>query len=573
MEDSVAQSSVPCYIKYLPTVLFSIVQSYLVEYEYRRLMNTNVSIFRFVKYETVYYSFTAAVLDVAREKESCEFLVEFFNRNVKNKLKQIQFCFRVVDSADLLSCIDLFGGTSSLHFDGTVCCNFNEFPLWYFSNITHLKLCTVEGVGTIPARLKNIENLELIDLPNLVDVSALARIPTLQRLSIISCPGVSDVSMLGSIPHLQLGQNEVLTDCTPLQNHRSLCVVSGPLAYGDLSFGVFSSIEKLILQIDFACINDNHFESMRNIPHIHLANTDEMMKPVVPVSLNGKYIKLSGFDLSEWENQEFPNLEVLNLQFCSLPNFPVTPNLSELYLSFVEHFRFLPFNPKLKKALFHQLSGFDGDLTNLSHLEKLFLSDLRTIQDISLLKDIKKLKLLNCETFEGSFTSSTEFNSSQDLVVTDAHKCLDYSPFKNVYRLLLLRSNIMNCKDICNVKVLIIWDCPEFVDTSALNNVRVLKIFDCLNLVELKNLKNIPNIQIQGCPALEDYSGLGDNDRVIIDATPVLDKLYQEYRTDQSHSEIFANIKELRITPPGTYHSSISIIVNSIEKSLTSFEF
>jgi hypothetical protein len=541
-----------CFIKCIPTVLFAMIQTYLPEDSYRLLMNTNLAEFHGIKFETVHYTI---VIDAVNAKFR-EYFFQFIAPCVKDKSKQLSFRIRGGTSQSLTECAVVFEECSNLAMDsfrdGYI--TLNNAALLSFQNVYRLHLHGVQGIVAFPANaLSNTVILEVNCLRNLVNIDNLSTMTSLKRLSIDRCPQLQafSPSAVQHIPHLRLTENNLLSDYSSLTQQETL-FLRAENCYGSVAarFPTFSSIQKLELICHSVFLTDDVFHSIKDIPSIHLVEVKwlhgyEAHFCPAPL-LNGKSIKLRGFDLSFWVGKEFPQMQVLDLENCQLSSLPIMPNLSELRLESIDDFQSMTFHyPKLTHVILKRLAAFDGKLNNLSHIRSLHLHSLENVKDISPVMNVDKLDVIHCEGANMYKIKKLSPPQTRDVYLSFALKLKDFSPFKNVYRLHLCKVKIRNCSDICNVRVLIIRDCHLFIDTSGLTDVKVLKIYDCSKLKMLINLKKIPVIEVKNCPKVEDYSGLGENQLVTLEETEQLETLYYEYQRNNLHSEIFGTIGKL----------------------------
>lgn len=116
-------------IKQIPRDIFRIIQQYLNKHDYRQFLNSNLSIFQHIKYETVYYNLLISVSRIEDQRSFMDFLSRLY-RSVKDKRKQISLSskgFTVEgihklnyrdDSSRKLTDISLFCNIYYLHLQG-----------------------------------------------------------------------------------------------------------------------------------------------------------------------------------------------------------------------------------------------------------------------------------------------------------------------------------------------------------------------------------------------------------------------------------------------------------------------
>jgi hypothetical protein len=99
-------------IEGLPSSIFQVIQLFLKEVNYRNLMNTNLSTFLSVKYETVHFTI------IGKESDFCtatsEAMILHIVNSVKDKSKQITMNLKQVNAHLLRKYSIFFGGISKL---------------------------------------------------------------------------------------------------------------------------------------------------------------------------------------------------------------------------------------------------------------------------------------------------------------------------------------------------------------------------------------------------------------------------------------------------------------------------
>jgi hypothetical protein len=74
---------------HVPVVILDLIHSYRSHSQYRRLMNCNISTFRSIKYETVYYQIDSKFTIPRLTSTDRTAFLETIQRNVKDKHRQI----------------------------------------------------------------------------------------------------------------------------------------------------------------------------------------------------------------------------------------------------------------------------------------------------------------------------------------------------------------------------------------------------------------------------------------------------------------------------------------------------
>jgi hypothetical protein len=379
-------------IESLPTPLFQIIQVYSREMDYRNLMNTELSFFQSIKWETVKYSFVWSnrYVEVSPcELEYKEALLKYLFNKVKDKSKQISIYFNdvlqkiVLDNSHFLDGIGFLRVKSNslpVCFDGTL-------PFNIFNNIHHLSLENISGSPKFVLKLRNVF-----------------------KLDVINCSAYSlDFNHSRSLKYLRVKANGNLNVLGLLDNIETISC-SCPFSCVSFTFPRNCSTAEFVagrLQMQLpSCesLFDKHVLPDRlrihgGFPSVWQGKELTLFKdyPIVDLSNDfsifsfplfaGKEISLDRFCLLSWNGGLLPNVKKLCLKRCQnlslLPEMPllefmtldscheitVISSLNLLKTLTVENcsgLKCVLFCPQLKEATIKNCANFD--LTSIGHL-------------------------------------------------------------------------------------------------------------------------------------------------------------------------------------------------------------
>jgi hypothetical protein len=327
--------------------------------DYHSLMNSAVSFFGTIKYETAHF-----VVKVSADvfyNESKQSILDLFGK-AKDASKQITMEFSEISEFEILDYYrkqpSFFEGVYKLALKsdgGHSLWTLKAFDFNQFQNIKRLELTEFRSIASI--------NFDLIGLEYLDINSCLFRHITkwnsrkhLKRLFIRDCfvdvdlPSVDDipsVSFTGdtpeNLPFSTTGNHERVVLHTPCISVALMQTFTddnflGKLKHLELN-GIFS-----------VALDDYYYSAWKDIAEVLLWNTLGLSRPSFPVFF-GKEISLFSFSLSSWNNQILPKLKKCSLTSChDLVHFPEAPVLVELSLShctLLESFSCLPSLRKL----------------------------------------------------------------------------------------------------------------------------------------------------------------------------------------------------------------------------------
>lgn len=132
--------------------------------------------------------------------------------------------------------------------------------------------------------------------------------------------------------------------------------------------------------------------------------------------------------------------------------------------------------PRVKELEIMKIDGlmFDGT-NNLSHLEKLEIANAHYLTEMSTLRNIPNLSMLDCEEIQ------------------------DFSIFHHSRQ-----------------KRLVLEYCTNLVSVESFRMIHHLELLDCENLVDVTPLHGIYHLVLQYCQKVTDISGLGGHHRLLL---------------------------------------------------------
>jgi hypothetical protein len=375
-------------IESLPTPLFQIIQIYSSETDYRNLVNTELSFFQSIKWETVKYSFAWSNRSVEispSELEYKESLLHYLLNKVKDKSKQISIYFNdvlqkvVVDNSHFFDGIGFLRVTSNslrVNFGGTL-------PFNIFDNIHHLSVENIYGSPQFMLRLRNVVKLEMINCSafTLEDFNSsktlkYLRVSTngvlniyglLDNIQTISCSG--PISCVQFIFPRNCSNTEFVADRLQMQ-----------LPNCDSLFDKSVFPERLKIHGGFpAAWQGKELTLFKDYPTVDLSSDSPTLSISFPL-FNGLEISLDRFCLPTWNGGVLSNVKKLCLKRCkSLTRLPEMPLLEIM---------------KLDSC--HELTV----ISSLNLLNTLTAENCSSLQCISFCPQLKEVAIKNCEQFD-----------------------------------------------------------------------------------------------------------------------------------------------------------------------------
>lgn len=415
-------------IEGLPTSIFRIIQTFLCETDYRGLTNCNLATFQPIKFETVRYSLRGPEFweasDIIPRHRQREFFLNFLNI-VKDKSNQIALKM-ISSTVSIIGNQDLFQGIRKLELIGKHV-GVKKFDFRMFNNIYEVVLRRFSGIEYITEGFEGVVKLYISNFSNLISITNVNTNKTLQQLTItccsnyqsleqpidgilhvdIICPLFSRLRSFGGQTHLTIITEEILSSCTL-----------------DTLTNSLETLQYIYLDMNFPNEFQNYslFQNVAQVTLL-LSETDEEM-PCFPI-FEGEHLFLRAFNLSLWNGasnsiSSFQNLLSLRLQSCE--NIIELPNMPSLQLlSLIDCFplKFIPTFWQLKTMNLERLNIVSisliqpnirevqikrcpllRDVTfagNLNTLESLSLDECPRVENISMLRNIKYLRIGYCE--------------------------------------------------------------------------------------------------------------------------------------------------------------------------------
>lgn len=549
-------------MKLLPTSIFTVIQEYLYEDDYRHLMNCNQGFFSPIKFETVCYTLRINPY-IARTNEGIDtrmnqlkFLVE---KNVKVKKKQISLVIRqgvlyiLENYSSLLNCL------KSLEITGDPSLNILNMDFRIFFDIENLSLRHFANIETLSEGLENVRHLSIDHLQTLRSIT----IPETQwnqldSIKITSCYSLESIPNTTNISDVTLEDFKLCN--LHLQNIKALNYSKVIMSFEILSannFLLLQSLNKLELIGDFSNISQGEYEILMKIPSLSLtcrSFTRKIKEPVFPVTFKGESLYLKAFNLSLWDSMSINitqifglhNLKKVQFEFCTnLESFPCLMNVEKVSLESIGGLLFLPPLPNCR-YLKLKYGGSITSLPILPKLTRLFIESCSGLEDLSKISFFKEqvitsVSLISCPNLINlSPLKNTHFIYLEDFQYEISFLGFDSSIVPAKERIIILSSirgeiknsshlghihqltldavySLVDGSGIHDVNQLHIRDCNKFSSTKNLHNIReYLHIENCKRLKELVDIQNIPIVRLSNLPAIENVSGLGNHRKLIV---------------------------------------------------------
>jgi hypothetical protein len=554
-------------------------------------MNCNRSAFAGIKFETIRYC-------IQIKEEEMNNQMEFDLADLKTKVRyparQLKLHMEVRTQLFLETRAILFQNIYELQVNFTAFISDHVFleglDFSIFNNIFRVQLKGFIGIKSISKGLENIHELEIAGFPDLVSIDCplvgLKKIKIIGCFKLMSLPIIQrtrEISIVGAqLTNLDLAQTE--------DRLRSLHYEFPVLSRGKCDLSLFQGISYQFLQVlsirgvetRYLKTDAFDFSVIAYTPSVSIHCNMRSYHVLFPV-FHGKFLQLSGFDLSLWKGEMMENLRELKLSDCSncpqLPHLPnvtkivlygmhqltdispsLLPNVITLMLQNCAVIRIQRF-PKIKSIRIgycFQFEGFDGYPKNSGTiLESLTLQSVPELIDISSLPDARELTLMDCQyiqSFEGFDRSSLK--RKVKLSGFNAANC-DMRGLGNIYELRLDNvSNLIDGKGIHDIDHLIIYHPTNLLNFSNFHGIhQSVLLMDVSSLKSFDGLQSIPRLAlIHIYSDIEDFNGLrncgqilagygyGEENKVIKEA--------QEFIANKSSSpfgDVFESIKEFYV--------------------------
>jgi hypothetical protein len=456
-------------IEALPVQIFQMIQSYLNEREYRNLMNTNLSSFQLIRYETVHYTFKSPTkwheINSCAQKDQEEYL-QFIIANIKDKSKQISMTMSTKDYTKLLHIRNLIKGISSFSFCGNYGHMSLNFDFTIFQNIVEVSLENIHGIGVIHSGLEHVQVLKLKNLTNLKEIQGINHAKNMKLLILMGCRQLTMIPSLDNIREVMILDTNILNFISN-GSHRKFHYImnSKTIASSSLkSIEKFHSLDNLTLLCGFPIDYNCNLSNLSTIKSIHLdiysANESVSLSNVFfPSVYHGTELFLRNLHLSQWNysNLFFSNLEKLHLINClEIELLPEMPCLKELKIKTCKqmkiirsfpnlismHLCFCPFLEKIEKQPLCKIANISDcnqiiELFGLVDCENVTVLDCIKFSNVYSLRNVKELFLA------GSFPAITSFQGFQKTIYPLERSVFLFG-FENLYQI----DGLANCKQL-----------------------------------------------------------------------------------------------------------------------------
>ncbi len=468
-------------IEGLPTSIFSIIQTFLSETDYRGLMNSNLATFQPIKFETVRYSLlnpeALQPSDLIPTHKQREFFINILN-SVKDKSKQIKLKMRLSTSS-IIENQGTFRGIRKLELIGKHV-GVQRFDFTMFNNIYEVVLKSFNGVRYITEGFEGVVKLDISDFRSLISITNINTNKTLRQLVITDCSsfkgleqsmdGISHVTCNLEIKFSRLESFRGPTQLKPFHGFdgETLFLQGVNLSLWSETIQSGSSFQNLL------SLSLIHCENIRMVPHM-------------------------------------PSLRELNLCQCYPLNFiPSYPELKVLHLEGLNIVSISSIQPNLKDVQILSCSylkdvAFAGNTTTI----RLFkLDECPRVKDISMLGYIKYLKIRYCEGVRSvvGLSGRTDNNKSDErtIILIDLPNLKDFSPLHDIHRLELISMRHFNDNHrIYNIDHLFIDLCDISSSRNLVNIRKSLVIQGCKNYCYEEDRNDIPVVKCQSYRTLD----------------------------------------------------------------------
>jgi hypothetical protein len=550
-------------IEGLATALFQIIQKFLTEYDYCQLMNTNLSTFQPIKYETVRYTISGNRSDLCEAYN--EMVALQLIDSVKDKSKQISVKLVNVDEKLIRKYAKFFNGATRVflvHFTFGVNMKFQVF-----NSIAHLLLIGCDVRSVVDLNLENLEFL-LIYRCNFEGISSWNGSGRLRSITITGCRSLEFLPPLDKIRSVEIKDCDELCDIQTTGGHETFAFRSEFLSPESLQYLIQPSFYEKVQVLELCCEFPSEFLGFsfcQNIPVVELTARHGIHHEF-PV-FYGEELRLQSFRLSAWNDcKELPKLEVCVLHSCKdFKTFPVSPELRTLSVEKCYDLTTVPSQPNLNKLVVHSCELLEK-IDYCPNLVNAVFFDCDSLKDFTLCSSLEVLSFSLCEVLKTLHVVpvAADFDENSGIITNNGlqTKCRirlgewlpsmnDFAFCQNVYEVeLASMEKLVNLQGLTNISCLKITDCPKLVSTEGIGKILKRIIFDnCPALTRLVGLQGIPEVLIRDCQKITDFTGLGNHDLLVLSANALFKKLLKEYRKNNQHGEIFSTTKEIRFGP------------------------
>jgi hypothetical protein len=156
-------------------------------------------------------------------------------------------------------------------------------------------------------------------------------------------------------------------------------------------------------------------------------------------------------------------------------------------------------------------------LSNFSHLFSVWLHEIGSFVSTLELSPLFSVPLVHLQFFK-KITILAGLGGNRRVIVEDCPEIADFSALRMVHTVEIIKNRVItNGKGLENVFDLTLKRCFQLVDTTALRNVKYLSITECHNLTELSGLEDVVTVSACHCEGLTTFTGLGNNQKIILD--------------------------------------------------------
>jgi hypothetical protein len=436
----------------LPIAVYREFQQYLSRSEYNQVLLTSDKKFfqKVVKLQTIKYDINHYYSEVYLKSES-------FRRDVRSKLQspKDQLSLRYEDTHFINPAIltDLNSLSLSKIKSGFKLSDLKGIASLTLSDIDFLESC--QGIT-------DIKHIKLMNLPNLVDISALKRLATVE---IKNCPLVQDILPLKRVEKLTLINCIGVSDVSLLGKIRSLTFISCP-NIGDVS--CLSYVYDLTIR---HCDNIVNASRLTNNTHLSLIN-----------------------NRSPPDLRSFRQVNSLEINFDGL-NANVKPLLRCLSLTLIDA-NFITNLYLLKKLQVLQVESCNIESLTLPanhNIRKITIAYCDHLHDVSFLNSIPFVIIRSCKKITSLNAlwsqQQTQQPAIQSITVDTCNNILDFSPLNGISRVKIVSCwGFSNACDVMNVNHLTLSNCANIKDVSVLRNVAVLDLWYCYQVKNIQDL-------------------------------------------------------------------------------------
>jgi len=539
-------------IEGLPVAVFLMIRLFLLESEYRLLMNCNLSTFQPIKYETVRYTLKGperwGFIDSLIEERKESFFLNIINNCVQNKSKQITISLKNISYEMFQRFSYLYQGIYKIIVE----VERDSFPSTFdgnvLNNIQRVSLKSIKGIQMIVGGLENVISLKCEGLINLRTI--LTTSSTLKELTVISRNGWNyhqnnSIELPSQdIPKITL-RIPSLTSIQSLGKCEELVIEgSSSTPFSQESFEFMKRMASNLKYLRLSCFLSpqcNDFSLLQNIPKLEIIthaqptyqfyNNHFFPPSTTPPQFSfplfyGKSLSLTRFDLSQWDLSRqndptvFKNLRTLHFTLCSgLIDFPMMSGLVVLSLTSCYEIQSIPSLPLLQTL---KMSSCDRLMTispmqshlkrieltrcsslkdlsfipEITTLQYLLIDDCKEIKDISMLGKVPQLLIKSCNnvtSLDGLNGISLQVDKRKIRLI-NLPGIKDYSSLHDIdYLSLVNMPNLNDCMGIHSINHLLIKECSSVISTSGLQDIRSsLTFHSCDQLKEVMNVEGIP---------------------------------------------------------------------------------